>query len=55
LEPTRPDLDPAEITERTKESVAKIREMADELRTVIEYEDRVAGDLMKQVPEKPEE
>lgn len=41
-------IDPSELRESTKESVAKIRDMTDDLRAVIEHEDRVVGDLIKQ-------
>lgn len=44
------EVDPASIVESNKESVAKIREMTDDLRAVLDHEKRIAGDLLEQVP-----
>jgi hypothetical protein len=43
----KPGPDLTQISEQTKEVVARVRGMAEELRTVLEHEERVAGDLLR--------
>lgn len=46
------DPDPQKIVEKSKESLSKIRQMTDELRAVMEHEQRVAGDILRDVGDK---
>jgi len=46
------EIDPAVLQERSRESVAKIKEMTDDLRSVLLHERHIAGDLLQSVEDK---
>jgi hypothetical protein len=40
-------IDSSVLAHQTREAVCKIREMTDDLKAVLEHEERIAGDLMR--------
>jgi hypothetical protein len=46
-EVVQPAPDPQQILQQTRESVTKIRDMAQAMRSVLMHEETVAGDLMR--------